>query len=403
MRRWWLWLGLSLVLVACSLQATQNSSPTPTPTATSAAGPKWLVLYYGSADCNLEGHMMDDLHEMISVGSSPEVELLALVDRSPKNSKESGYSDERLYNLKSWSGARLLHPQGGRVDLVEDWGSTNMADGKVFSRFLGEGLRRYPDRQLLVILSGHGAGPTGMMVDDDSDAEDDLLTPQELAQCFQEHRAHCRLLGLDACSMSHLQVARSLEKACDVLVASQEAEPESGWDYATLLRSLQTRPDMTGVQIGGVVAKSYQRSFNANLDPAVREEGKEITLSVLRSDRLAGVEEALQKVARVALQAKNRQLFEEALESTPRFGVSDPPEEGEVPFYDVRHLAERLSKKEPYRQAAGQLLRACEECICSRVEGQDRPSGGLSIGNEEPASPNTPWGDLCAQLHPASE
>lgn len=378
-----LWLALCLLLPGCA--------PRLPPAAARPSSPKWLVLYYGSADCDLEGHMMDDQRELASVGASPEVEVLALIDRSPKNSRESGYSDEALGNLRAWTGARLLHPTRERVELLEDWRLTNMASQATFERFLASATQIYPGRRIVVILSGHGAGPTGMALDDS--APDDLLTPEEMAAAFQHCHLQAELIGLDACLMSHLEVAEKLAPYARVLVASQESEPESGWDYASLLRDLQARPDMTGVQLGGVVSRSYQRSFDRNRDSSVQEEGKSITLSVVQLDQLGQVKRALDRLARICLRDPQAcKQLQAVLQTMPSFGLSDPPEEGEVPYYDLNELAERLGKVAPLRASAGELLQAGRRAVALKVQGrQQAHAGGLSVGLQENLDENSFW------------
>ncbi|MBS2036885.1 hypothetical protein JST97_17975 [bacterium] len=363
--------------------------------------PAWLVLYYGSADCDLEAHMMDDQQELASVGSTEQVQLLALVDRSPLNSDHSGYSDEQVRNLKPWTGARLLHFTPERIESLQDWGKISMADGKTFERFLREGVRRYPGRRTVVILSGHGVGPYGM-AQDDSAPEDDLLTPQEIAAGFRATGLRAELLGLDACLMSHLEVARQLAACARVLVASQESEPESGWDYASLMHSLQSRPDMSALHLGGAVSRTYQRSFDRNIDSSVQEEGRTITLSVVQLDRLQPVQDALDEVARICLAEDSaRSQLLQALQRTHHFGISDPREEGEVAYYDCQQLASQLQSVPRLRDAAARLDLACRNAVAMKVQGRDQSlSGGLSVSLEENLDATTAWARLGEKLVP---
>lgn len=389
-------LVIGLLLQGCA----SGPSPVQAQPAPSPPPPGWLVLYYGSADCDLEAHMMDDLQELASVGGSEPVQLLALVDRSRLDSKSSGYSDERVRNLKSWSGAKLLHPTPERIEVLSDWGETNMADEKTFERFLREGLKRYPKRRIVVILSGHGVGPYGMAQDDG--APDDLLSPQEMRQAFRQTGLHAELLGLDACLMSHLEIARELAPCAEVLVASQESEPESGWDYASLMRSLHGRPDMSAVHLGGVVSRTYQRSFDRNIDSSVQEEGRTITLSVVQLKRLQPIQEALNQVAEICLEdAKVRGQLLKTMQKTHHFGISDPREEGEVPYYDCQQLAHQLGRIPRLKEAAKALDESCRQAVALKVQGRDQSlSGGLSVSLEENIDETSAWARLGQKLPP---
>lgn len=391
MRKALVWLGLCLLLAGCTASVP--------PTGPQAARPGWLILYYGSADCDLEAHMMDDQRELASVAGTPEVEVVALVDRSPKNSRESGYSDEALSNLKPWTGARLLHPTSERIEMLEDWRATNMASQQTFERFLKRGLERFPGRRTVVILSGHGAGPTGMAMDDT--AEDDLLTPEEMAEAFERCHLQAELIGLDACLMSHLEVAKCLAPYARVLVASQESEPESGWDYASLLRSLQSRPDMSALQLGGVVSRTYQRSFDVNRDSTVQEEGKSITLAVVELDQVMGLKQALDELSQACLQDPRALAgLKDVLEGMPSFGLSVPSEDGEVAYYDLSELARRLHNVPCLQTAAEKLLRASGRAVALKVQGQEQSyAGGLSVSLQENLDLDSPWTRLGQKLY----
>ena len=58
----------------------------------------WTVMYYLDADCNLEAPMLDDIDELEMIGSTDNVNLLVLLDRTPEHDKRDG----------NWSNSRLL-------------------------------------------------------------------------------------------------------------------------------------------------------------------------------------------------------------------------------------------------------------------------------------------------------
>ena len=51
---------------------------------TSKDGAEWTILYYFGADCDLEASMLDNLKQILEVGSSLKVNVVMLADRSPE-------------------------------------------------------------------------------------------------------------------------------------------------------------------------------------------------------------------------------------------------------------------------------------------------------------------------------
>lgn len=69
------------------------------------------------------------------------------------------------------------------------------------------------------------------------------------------------VVGLDACLMSMAEVLYQLRGTAGVVVGSEETEPTEGWPYATILRTLDRRPDMTPAQVATVVVRRYIESY----------------------------------------------------------------------------------------------------------------------------------------------
>jgi hypothetical protein len=105
---------------------------------------QWTVLVYLAGDNNLDAAAMTDLEEMKRVGSTPDVDLVAQLDRSG-----GGHASKR-YHLKKGSALE--------ADARENLGETNMGDPAVLESFLRWGMKNYPAKKFLVVLWNHGAG-----------------------------------------------------------------------------------------------------------------------------------------------------------------------------------------------------------------------------------------------------
>ena len=81
---------------------------------------EWTLMFYMDSDNNLEAAQLEDLREMIAVGSTPEVNIVALVDRAASADEDDGYSAEPVANLKNWDTAKVLFVEKGRLRQLDD-------------------------------------------------------------------------------------------------------------------------------------------------------------------------------------------------------------------------------------------------------------------------------------------
>src|SRR5262249_8101206 len=162
------------------------------------------------------------------------------------------------------------------------------------------------------------------------------------------------LIGFDACLMGNFEVAKAMAPYGHVLVASEEVEPGSGWDYTPIIDALNKSPQMDGVALGHVIVDTYRESFADSSD--LREEGEAITLGVIALDRIGPLEQAVNDfgVADQAALAKQdrgslikiadaRSLAEDYGKSAEGQGTSQ---------YDLLHLAQNVKADPPNAEAA---------------------------------------------------
>lgn len=71
------------------------------------------------------------------------------------------------------------------------------------------------------------------------------------------------VLGMDACLMSSLEVIYELRDAVDVVVGSEELEPNAGWPYEQILTELAAEPDADPARLGAMVVRNYVESYRS--------------------------------------------------------------------------------------------------------------------------------------------
>lgn len=73
---------------------------------------------------------------------------------------------------------------------------------------------------------------------------------------------HFDIIGFDACLMNTLEVAFPLKDIANILVGSEETEPNAGWAYDEMLAALCANPSMNPVDLGKVAVDTYNKSYD---------------------------------------------------------------------------------------------------------------------------------------------
>jgi len=355
-----------------------------------AATPEWLFLVYHDADCNLEAPMMRDLEEMLAVGSSKDVKVVALVDRHP--SSDDPYSGEAVGGLADWTTTKLVEVEKGVLVELADLGEKDMGDGATLSSFVVDAVKRFPSKHVALVLGDHGAAWPGICADETS--KDDMLSLEKLETALAASaKALGRpldLVGFDACLMANLEVADALAPYANVLVGSEELEPGSGWDYTPVLEALEKAPDTDALALGALIADHFQASFRVPETDEDGDVGVTITLSVVDLSKVVAVAKAAHALGEACtkhLAAGGREGFiglARARAKAEEYGRNGKPGAKGMALHDLvdlaRHDARETKGDETVAAAAKEVEAAVAAAVTHVVHGKARPDAhGLSI------------------------
>ena len=155
---------------------------------------------------------------------------------------------------------RFLMSSAG-IEKVYDEPLVNMADPDTLTDFIRYCADNYPADHTMLLLWDHGGGFKGFGWDEiygnDNLSLADLRTAIENAVGCDKDDPFFEVIGFDACLMASLEAAHELSGLGRYLLASEETEPATGWDYLTWVRALSQSPGMNGAQLGRIVADSY--------------------------------------------------------------------------------------------------------------------------------------------------
>ncbi len=249
----------ALQLILCVLVAFSSFSPTNGYGLAENAS-FTLMIYMTGSTLESEGHAAsNDLMEMAeSLPHGSGVRLL--VQAGGATVWQAGIDPMR---------ATRMELKNGQWVTIEESGIQNMGESKTLSSFLEWGYAFAPAERYGLILWDHGAGPLmGICFDEqyqNPEAGMDSLSLSELEEALQEspfQKEKLLFIGFDACLMCTLEVASLVKPYADYMIASQEVEPASGWNYS-FLQGLEG--DETGVEWGNRIVQCYAESLKDTL------------------------------------------------------------------------------------------------------------------------------------------
>ncbi len=237
---------------------------------------EWTVMVYLDADNNLESVGIDDINEMEMVGSTSEVNIVVQVDRVPYSvlaSSNQGYADDTSNG--NWTTTRRYYvtqdfnPVLINSTLKIDLGELNMGDPQTLVDFANWAANNYPAKKYLLVIWNHGGGFRSLNLAkdiawDDTNGGDKITMPEledALSMISAQIGKNIDIVGMDACLMAMTEVAYQIKDYADILVTSEESEPEGGWPYDTILSQLVSNSLMSPKELATDIVDKYIYSY----------------------------------------------------------------------------------------------------------------------------------------------
>ena len=235
---------ISLLVLLSTLTGTAFAAPP-------AAKAKWTVMVYISGDNNLEDFVVSDIEtELAPTGSSADVQVVALADRTP------GYDTSR----GDWQTTKLFHVTKGMLatpeNAVADWGERDFGDKQTLIDFASWTKANYPAEHYALYFWGHGWNwhPDVVMRDETVSATDndptliDSLDMDEVKTVLPS-LGFIDMVGYDGCQMASIEVQMLWHGHATAVSHSQEWVGGEGIQYDLVLAQLAANPNMTADQV----------------------------------------------------------------------------------------------------------------------------------------------------------
>lgn len=340
---------------------------------TCAAPAKNVVLMvYQDGDNNLDSDAVADLKEMqaANVDSAAWLHVYVLQDRASSSSAP----DTRLYQVHSGSLTELAAPKLGlKVGTKEE---LNMGNPATLSNFIEDVKAIAPaGSDYYLVLWNHGSGwRDGSMADDPAttlkevcvdDTNGDSLYTHELSSALDGKGL--TLIGFDACLMAMAEVAYELRNDARVMVASEETEPGSGWDYTALLTRFARETTPTPQRFGEILVQTYMASASYN----------DLTMASYDLAAVAALADAATTMAQV-LQSVSSSVFDGICNDAEWFV---PDAHAEYPHADLYHLAKSAKSRDATHAAAyDAVMKAVDAVVLAEDHESAHPNAhGMAV------------------------
>ena len=331
----------------------------------------WAIYWYlcGSDLETRGGLATKDLNEMLSTKLPDNVSVII---------ETGGARQWKNSTMKADRQQRWLY-QGGEFQLIDEQPAANMGKMETLASFLDFCNRNFPADKRAVIFWNHGGGSVAGAAFDERYGSD-ALNLGEMKAAFQNvfepsaKKPPFEMIGFDTCLMATIDVAHIFSGMGRYLVASEETEPGTGWDYSAMLSAIARDPGISGAKLGQAICDSYADACKAS-----RVQGN-ITLSVTDLTRLSPLVEAYETFGKEALRAAATDKgffarFARAAARSENYG-GNTREQGYTNMVDLGHLARLTADMLPSAQA---VIDGLNNCVLYRVNGSYRSEAtGLS-------------------------
>lgn len=358
-----------------------------------ARSAEWTLMFYMDSDNDLEGAQMEDLDEMMAVGSTAAINIIALVDRNVKGERDdedpNKYTNRSVGRLKNWKTAKLMIVEKGKLRELADWGEINMGDPANLTRFVETVYERFPAKRMGLVFGDHGGGWVGVGGDESANSDGlDMVELQAAFRGFTPTNGKFDLIGFDACLMANFEVAKALAPYSKVLVASEELEPGYGWNYTPLFTRFNKNPAMDGFALGRIIVDTY-RDFYLAAEQGQRD--YTVTLGVIDLGKIPALEAAINELGTRTRTFMNSDGESTWIQTATARSNSESYGVGRNEFYDVIDLATKTKLEKPDAntiRAADAVIAATKAAVAYKINGSARPrSSGLSIYFPESGDP----------------
>jgi hypothetical protein len=289
----------------------------------------WTIMVYISADDLLANFAIESLKQLRNAAGKGIFVVAEFDDNQERDARLyffDGNPEKRSVSIEE---SRIRGDELARLKTIRD---VDMSRPETLTEFINYACHKSKTQRYCLVLWGHGIE---LLLDEErrfgTTKEPrrrylsighlrDALEKTDLATGLlgdhpktQSNSSSLDIIGIDACSMSMIELASELQGCADFMIASQEDVPDTSFPYENILSDLQAagvRDDVT--KVCKMIPSLYSKAFADYIaTPGTGVKG--ITLTSLRLEKTGGVLKPLTKLATALLDASSDELMREVV------------------------------------------------------------------------------------------
>ena len=317
-----------------------------------------LMIYICGSNLETDGgYASADIEEMLKATIADEANIIVYTGGS-KRWFDYGISSKtnQIYEIKNH-----------KMNLVKDnLGLQNMGDPNTLASFMSFAKEKYPADKYALIMWDHGGGAVSGFGQDQNANKNDHLTIDEIKKAINTFGTKLEFVGFDACLMANMETAYALKDNAKYLVASEETEPGTGWDYLKILNNLSKNTSQSGSETAKTIIDSFIASNSSYRNP-------DATLSCIdlskMNDVYTKVVSFMKDIKTTNFDRKNYNTFAKSLATTKAFGA------GNIDTIDLIDFAKKMNTA-----TSSELITAVQNAISyNKTNKYVENSNGMSI------------------------
>ena len=254
-----------------------------------------LVYMCGSDLESKRGYASDNIDDILHANMPKNTNVVIQTGGSSSWKNEKIYADAiGRYEVKN-----------GELISVETLAQNNMGESDTLLSFLNFAKETYPADKTSLILWDHGNGSLGEICYDENYGRDSL-TLSEIEAALQAADIKFDFIGFDACLMATYDVADMVKNYAKYMIASEELVPSSGWNYKTLIESLD-ESDLYSKALNSYIEKHNSKTY--------------YTLSTIKLSEMNEVDRVLNQI--IQKLDYDSSVLTYALDDTISFGANE--------------------------------------------------------------------------------
>jgi len=331
---------------------------------------KWTVIALLNGKNNLSDAAEADINEMEAVGSTAEIDVVVEAGTMRAAAGKPPVYGVKRYHVKKDSDAAKITSEA-----VMTLKNADMGSWQHLAEFITWAKTNYPAERYVVVVWNHGSGwksfgkPLVQLAADKGISYDEQtgnhITAIEMAAVLAQ-AGPAAVLASDACLMQEVATNYEVRRFVEVIVGSEETEPNEGQDYKLFLGALAAAPSAQAEELGRMYVKAYRDSYAAT--------EQWTTISAVRAGSFDGLLPRVNALSD-ALLAGDIQFAKDSRRKTLKF--TDPDAR------DLGHFAKIVAEdaKDPAVKAAAAALSEyirSEVVIAAGFTGKFQDASGLA-------------------------